>query len=82
MLKQFDIVRILSTKNIKFLSGPPGKSVSPQGDWSIIGFVSDDVLIAKDETVVRAPISSVVKVGSFDVDILRRTHNGPKKQKD
>lgn len=66
MLKQFDIVRILSTKNIKFLSGPPGNPASPQGEWSVVGFVATDVIIAKDQTIVRAPLSAVTKIASYN----------------
>jgi hypothetical protein len=35
----------------------------------VVGFLGSDVLIAKDETVVRAPLSAVSKVASFDKDI-------------
>ena len=66
MLKQFDIVRINSVKNIKFVSGPSGSPAAPQGDWSVVGFVGSDVLIAKDNTIVRAPLSSLTLVASYD----------------
>lgn len=69
MLKQFDIVQILSVKNIRFVSGPSGKSATPQGYWSVVGFMGSDVIIAKDETIVRAPLSAVSKVASFDKNV-------------
>lgn len=81
MLKQLDIVRIISTKNIKFLSGPPGKKPVPHGDWSVVGFVGSDVLIAKDETLVRAPFNAIVKVGSFNTDMLFRSNRYGKETK-
>jgi hypothetical protein len=65
LLKQFDIVRILSVKQIRFLSGPPGKPASPNGYWSVVGFIGSDIIIAKDETIVRAPLSAVSKIASF-----------------
>jgi hypothetical protein len=75
LLKQFDLVEILSAKNIRFVSGPPGKPAKPQGLWSVVGFIGSDIVIAKDETVVRAPLSAVSKVASFNTDIeqLKRT---------
>ena len=69
MLKQFDIVQILSVKNIRFVSGPAGKPASPQGYWSVVCFMGSDVVIAKDETIVRAPLSAVAKVASFDKNV-------------
>jgi len=69
LLKQFDIVKILSVKNIRFVSGPPGKRAAPQGYWSVVGFIGSDILIAKDETIVRAPLSAVSKVAAFDKNV-------------
>lgn len=66
MLKQFDIVRIVSTKNIKFLSGPPGRAAIPDGDWSVVGIVGYDVIIAKDETIVRAPLPAIKLIASYN----------------
>jgi hypothetical protein len=66
LLKQFDIVRILSVRGIKFLSGPPGKPADPNGYWSVVCFIGSDIIIAKDETIVRAPLSAVSKVASFE----------------
>ena len=77
MLKQFDIVRITSAKNIRFVSGPAGKPATPQGLWSVVGFIGSDVIICKDETIVRAPLSAIVKVAAFDVD----THGQIKEDK-
>jgi hypothetical protein len=75
LLKQFDLVELTSVKNIKFLSGPSGKPATPQGFWSVVGFVGTDIVIAKDATIVRAPLSAVIKVASFNtsVDQLKRT---------
>ncbi len=66
MLKQFDIVRIISTKSIRFLSGPPGRAAVPDGDWSVVGIVGYDIIIAKDETIVRAPLSAIKLIASYD----------------
>ena len=41
----------------------------------MVGFVGTDIVIAKDETIVRAPLSAVTKVASFNTDVeqLKRT---------
>lgn len=68
MLNQFDVVQLLTTKRIRFLSGPPGAAANPQGNWSVIGFVEYDAIIAKDTTIVRAPISDLKRVASYNLD--------------
>ena len=68
MYKQFDIVHILTTKGIRYVSGPPGSPANPNGNWSIIGFIDKDVLLAKDSTIARVPLSDIRRVGSYDLD--------------
>lgn len=86
MLKQFDIVQIKSAKNIKFLSGPPGRPASPQGNWSVIGFIGSDVLISKDETVVRTPLSEIRLIASYNPNdyinrkLTKEAKNGEEKK--
>lgn len=65
-LKQFDIIQIIDTKNVHYLSGPPGSAASPHGNWSIVGFVGGEILAAKDETVIRIPASDVRLVGLYN----------------
>lgn len=68
MYKQFDMVHILTTKGIRYLSGPQGVPANPNGNWSIVGFIEEDAILAKDNTLVRAPLSDIRKVGSYDLD--------------
>jgi hypothetical protein len=68
MINRFDIVRILSIDNVKWVSGPPDRITSPHGDWSVV-LVSDvkgHALISKDSTVVVIPVSDIALVASFD----------------
>jgi hypothetical protein len=67
MLKQFDVIQIMTTKRIRYVSGPPGHSASPSGNWSVIGFVGSDVMAAKDNTVVRVPVSDIRKIANYDM---------------
>ena len=66
--RQFDIIQLITTKNIRYLSGPQGKPANPNGNWSVIGLVEADIVAAKDSTVIRVPISDIRHVGSYDID--------------
>lgn len=70
MFKQFDIVQITTTKGIKYLSGPSGHSTNPHGNWSIVGFVGSDAILAKENTLVRVPLQDLRRVGQFDIKNL------------
>ncbi len=68
LFKKFDVVQILTTKHIKFVSGPKNRPASPHGNWSVVGFVKSDLMLAKDSTIVLAPVDSVRKVASYDLE--------------
>ncbi len=70
MFRQFDIVQIITTKGIKYLSGPEGHTTSPHGNWSIVGFVSSDAVLAKENTLVKVPLTDIKKIASYDTDLL------------
>lgn len=69
---RFDQVRIKTTKNVKYLSAPPGTKISPQGIWSVVAVVADDeLLLAKSNAIVRIPINDVLKVADYSLkDVL------------
>ena len=67
-IKRFDIVMIRTIEHVKWLSGPASRPAKPQGRWSVvagIGGNDDEVLIAKDQTLCKIPISDVVKVADY-----------------
>lgn len=68
MLRQYDIVQIITTKGIKYVSGPPGQPSNPNGNWSIVGFIDGEALIAKDSTLAKVPIKDLRKIGTLDID--------------
>ena len=70
MLRQFDIVQIITTKQIKYLSGPQGHASGPNGNWSIVGFVGNDAILAKESTLVRVPLTDIRQVGGYNIDKL------------
>ena len=65
MFRQFDIIQIITTKGIKYLSGPEGHTTSPHGNWTIVGFVGPDAILAKENTLVRVPLTDIKKVCCF-----------------
>ena len=76
MFKQFDIVQIITTKSIKYLSGPEGHVTSPHGKWSIVGFVGSDAILAKENTLVKIPQQDIRKVADYDLDSLFKKISG------
>jgi len=68
MFKQLDIVQIITTKGIKYLSGPEGHTTNPTGNWSIVGFVGADAIISKENTLVRVPLSDIRKIASYSIE--------------
>lgn len=68
MIKRFDIIRLKTTKRVTWLSGPASRPASPQGNWSVVAGLEDDyIMIAKDETVAKIPVSDVFKVADYDI---------------
>lgn len=69
-MQQFDIVQIKRTDKIRFMSGPKGYSPDPHGNWIIIGFRGNNVLLSKNETVVLVPRVDVRKIGAYDTQVV------------
>jgi hypothetical protein len=63
-----DIVQLRRVNNVHWVSGPKGEMPDPHGNWIIVGFVGIDVLIAKDGTCVRVPVSDIRRVGVFSTE--------------
>ncbi len=83
MLRQFDVIQIITTRRIRYLSAPAGSASSPQGDWNVIGMIGSDVIAAKNDTMVRIPIQDTRKVGSYNLDaFLEQLFNAGYRQVD
>lgn len=81
MLKQFDVIQIITTKRIRYLSAPAGSASSPQGDWNVIGMINSDVVAAKNDTMIRVPIQDTRKVGSYNLNaFLEQLYNAGYRQ--
>jgi len=70
MFKQFDQVRIITTRNVRYLSAPPGVEVDPHGIWSVSAIVGNELLLVKNNVVIRIPDSDVLKIFGFQFDVI------------
>ena len=66
-ISQFDQVQLHTTKNVKYLSAPPGANVSPHGIWVVAAAIQNDLLLTKDNCTIRVPIADVLKVRHYDI---------------
>ena len=63
-IKQFDVVRLHTTKNIRYVSAPPNVEPDPHGLWSVVGNLGKDLLICKGVSVCRVPIQDAYLVST------------------
>jgi hypothetical protein len=66
IVQQLDQVELLTIKRVKYLSTRPGYAPSPHGRWSVVGLIDGDALLAKDDTLIRIPLSDIRKVCTHD----------------
>lgn len=69
-IRTSDIIQLITTKNVKYLSSPAGKATTPQGNWIVTGFVNNEVIATKEGTIIKAPISDIKKVASYSINEL------------
>jgi hypothetical protein len=70
---RFDQVRLLTTKNITYLSAPPDMKVDPSGIWSVNSVVGqNELLCVRRSIVIRVPASDVLKIADYSVDYITR----------
>jgi hypothetical protein len=82
-ISRFDQVVLRTTKNVTYLSAPPGTNITPDGKWSVAGVIDNDLLIVKNSTTIRIPIADVIKIRDHDVTLgqinsLLERENGQK----
>lgn len=65
---RFDQVKLITSKNIQFVSAPSGSEPKPDGLWSVAAVIgASHLLCVKDNIVINVPIKDVLKVGEYDV---------------
>ena len=65
MFKIFDQARLLTTRNIKYLSASPGTELDPNGIWSVVATIQNELLLVKNNIVIRVPASDVLKIAEY-----------------
>ena len=59
---------IKTISRVKWLSGPASRPATPQGNWVVIcGIGKNELMLSKDETVIRIPMSDVFKVADYGI---------------
>jgi len=67
---RFDQVQLKTTRNVTYLSAPPQTNVSPKGIWQVAGVVSDDLLLVKNNAIIRIPATDVLKVIDYNINTI------------
>jgi len=70
MWNQFDVVQIVDTNKVRYLSGPKNRAALPDGYWTIVGFMGMEVVLAKQGTIIVIPIIDVQRVASYNLQSL------------
>jgi len=80
MLKQLDIVHIVTTKNVRYVSGPPGAIPNPNQNWTVAGNIGTDLLLTAGGVVTRVPVSDVRKIADYNPEALLGEKDGQEKE--
>jgi len=61
-----------TVKNVKWLSGPPGKAIDTNGAWQVVAMADSDIgkniLLCKDEIMISIPPDDLYRVGEYNFD--------------
>ena len=57
--KQGDLVRLLTTRGVSYLSHQPDEHVTPKGVWTVAAGVAGDLLLTKGSATIRIPGADV-----------------------
>jgi len=70
--QQFDLVRIITTRNVQWRCDTPGTVTDPAGIWSIVVTMPSKgcLLIQKDSALAEIPASDVERVANFDIETV------------
>jgi len=71
-IKRFDIVKLKTIENVKWMSGPSGRPATPIGNWSVIGNIKTSLLLSKNNTIIKVPVNDIVKIADYDINKIGR----------
>ena len=68
--QQFDVVQILTTRNVEWRCDDKGSRTDPNGIWTIVAAYpsSGILLIQKENALARIPASDIKKVANYDLE--------------
>lgn len=70
-IERFDQVKLITSKNVSYLSAPPQTTITPQGIWSVVAVVvGDELILAKDNAIIRIPALDVLVVSDYNLQAL------------
>lgn len=66
---RFDQVRLLTTRNVHYLSAPGTSEAKPGGIWSVAAIVDgDQLLVVKNNVTIRIPATDVLKIADYGIE--------------
>jgi len=80
MFKQFDIVKLKTTKRVMWKSSPPGSDITPHGNWSVICLIGIELVLCKDGSIIRIPFEDVEKVADYNINKFFEEKNDGEKE--
>ena len=70
---RFDQVKLLTTRNVSYLSAPPITEVKPGGIWSVAAVVDvDKLLLVKNNVTIRIPAADVLKIADYSLEKITK----------
>jgi len=64
LIRQFDLVKIKTTKHVHWLSAPPGVDPTPDGLWMVVMVVGNNLVINKGPVMCAIPPTDIIWVGT------------------
>lgn len=73
-IKRFDVVKLLRSDRVSWVSGPAGRAATPKGGWIVVaGVDKDKYLLARAETLIQIPMEDVFKIADYDLNEIINT---------
>ena len=79
VINRFDKVTLITTANIKYLSDKPGEKTTPDGIWSVIGAIDNELLVSKQEAIVKVPYQDVLLRMKYQLPNIEKMTNERRK---
>lgn len=67
IISRFDLVTLKTTINVSYLSADTSEEVVPNGTWSVIAIIGQELLLCKKKAVIKIPASDVLLYHKYDI---------------